>query len=68
MLMSASDLALMKGEAAVQPGDGPELALVRAAEYGYALPDARRIAFTQGFVQACACQAAPELNAGVICR
>jgi len=33
MLMSASDLALMKGGAAMQPGDGPELALVRAAEW-----------------------------------
>ncbi|MBJ7314343.1 hypothetical protein ACFOLJ_23455 [Rugamonas sp. CCM 8940] len=54
MLMSAADLAYMKGEAAAQPGDAatPELALAKAAEHGYLAADARRAAFVQGFLSA----------------
>lgn len=54
MLISAADLAYMKGEAAVQPGDEatPERGLARAAEHGYLVPDARRTAFVQGFLHA----------------
>ena len=51
MLMSASDLAFMKGEAAALPGDRTEMALIRATECGYVVPDARRAAFVQGFLQ-----------------
>lgn len=54
MLISAADLAYMKGEAAAQPSDEatPEHALNRAAEHGYLVPDARRAAFVQGFLHA----------------
>jgi hypothetical protein len=52
MLMSAADLAFMKGEAAALPGDGPDSALARAAEQGYVVPDAQRAAFVQGFLHA----------------
>jgi len=50
MLMSASDLAYMKGEAATRPEDGAEMALARAIEYGYLVPDSRQLAFMQGFL------------------
>jgi hypothetical protein len=54
MLISAADLAYMKGEAAAQPGDEatPERALAKASEHGYLVPDARRAAFVQGFLHA----------------
>ncbi|HZV64529.1 MAG TPA: hypothetical protein VFG03_06440 [Telluria sp.] len=54
MLMSAADLAYMKGEAAAQPEDAatPELALARTAEHGNLAADARRVAFVQGFLYA----------------
>ncbi|PRC93539.1 hypothetical protein [Solimicrobium silvestre] len=52
MLMSAADVAFMKGEAAARPGDGPDMALVRASEYGYIVPGAQRTAFVQGFLLA----------------
>ena len=52
MLISAADLAYMKGEAAAQPGDQAtaECALAKATESGYLVPDARRDAFVQGFL------------------
>jgi TPR repeat protein len=52
MLISAADLAYMKGEGAAQPGDEAtaERALTKAAEHGYLVPDARRAAFVQGFL------------------
>jgi hypothetical protein len=52
MLISAADLAYMKGEAAAQPGGEATLesALLKAAEHGYLAPDARRDAFVQGFL------------------
>jgi hypothetical protein len=51
MLISAADLAYMKGEAAAQPRDHAtaQCALTKAADYGYLVPDARRDAFVQGF-------------------
>ncbi len=54
MLISAADLAYMKGEAAALPDDEAtvECALARAAEHGYLMPDARRDAFMQGFLHA----------------
>lgn len=51
--MTAVDLAYMKGEAAVQPGDTSADALKRAAEYGYLAPGERRTAFVEGFVANC---------------
>lgn len=42
MQMTAVDLAYMKGEALVQPGDTPEMALQRAAESGYIAPGPQR--------------------------
>lgn len=53
MQMSAADLAYMKGEAAVQPGDTVADALKRAAEHGYLAPGERRTAFVEGFVANC---------------
>lgn len=51
--MTVADLAYMKGEAAVQPGDQPDQALLRAAEHGYWLPGATRDAFVAGFISNC---------------
>lgn len=53
MQMTAADIAYMKGEAAVQPGDTAADALKRAAEHGYLAPAERRTAFVQGFVANC---------------
>jgi len=53
MFMTATDLAYMKGESAVQPGDTVVHALERAAEYGYLVPDEARRAFVEGFVANC---------------
>ncbi len=53
MQMTAADLAYMKGEAAVQPGDTAADALKRAAECGYLAPGERRTAFVEGFVANC---------------
>ncbi|PRC90595.1 hypothetical protein S2091_4702 [Solimicrobium silvestre] len=52
MLMSAADVAFMKGEAAARPGDGPDMAFVRASEHGYIVPGVQQTAFMQGFLQA----------------
>lgn len=54
MLISAADLAYMKGEAVAQPGDEATQAraLAKAAEQGYLVPDERRAAFVQGFLAA----------------
>ncbi|MFC5301998.1 hypothetical protein [Azospira restricta] len=51
MQMTASDLAYMKGEAAVRPGDAVASALARAAEFGYLVPGEQRNAFVAGFME-----------------
>lgn len=51
MQMTAADVAYMKGEAAVRPGDAASSALARAAEFGYLVPDEQRNAFVAGFME-----------------
>lgn len=53
MQMTAADLAYMKGEAAVQPGDTADDAMARAVEHGYLTPGDQRGAFIEGFVANC---------------
>lgn len=53
MQMTAADLAFMKGEAAVQEGDGKAQALKRATEQGYLVPNEAREAFVAGFISVC---------------
>lgn len=50
MQITASDVAFMKGESAMQPGDTAADALNRAAEHGYIVPGTQRAAFVAGFV------------------
>lgn len=51
--ISAIDLAYLKGEASVQPGDTPMMALQRTEENNYLLaPDRQRDAFVAGFLSA----------------
>ena len=50
MMMTTADLAYMKGEAVVLPGDTPDMALQRAAESGYIAPGPQRDAFVTGFL------------------
>lgn len=49
MWMTAEDVAFMKGEACVQPGDTEEHAMLRAEQNGYVAPGGAREAFVQGF-------------------
>lgn len=47
MQMTVADVAYMKGEAAVQPGDNVANAPAHAAEYGYLVPGEQRNAFME---------------------
>lgn len=50
MLMTAADLAYLKGESAATQGDTPDMALQRAAECNYMAPGPVRDAFVSGFL------------------
>ncbi len=65
MQMTAADIAYMKGEAAVQPGDSAANVLARAAECGYLVPGVQRDAFVSGFISNCTADLAGQAQAGL---
>lgn len=50
MQMTATDLAYLKGESSACKGDSSEIALQRAAENNYLVPNGLRDAFVAGFL------------------